>query len=155
MTKYARLTDAVANGDRTVIEVVESDPGKLFHPEIAKQFMSVPNATVPGSVKNGSTWTHPEPAEPEPPRAPARRLLLSPVEFKMLFASAERIAIRQRREGETPDLVIDDWFGILDDPRLTTVDLTRQDTKDGLAYLVAVGVLTAERKAEIEAGVPA
>lgn len=84
---------------------------------------------------------------------------VSPVEFKLLFTSAERLEIKRHRLGDeaatpalAPDAIIGDWFDIIDDPRLTTVDLALQSTQDGLAYLVSKGIITEARMAEILTG---
>jgi len=162
VTKFARLTDADVSGDRLVVEITDNDPEGRFHPSIAAQFIQVPDQTALGSVKNGQAWTHPEPAaisEPAEP-VPAYRTKISPVEFKMLFAVSERLAIRAIREYAGADpaqrqaaLVIDDWFDILDDPRLTMVDLALPQPQDGLDFLVSTSVLTAERRDEIGKGI--
>jgi hypothetical protein len=48
--------------------------------------------------------------------------------------------------------VVQDFFEIINDPRLTHVDLGLQSTQDAMSYLVAVNLLTAERRAEILLG---
>lgn len=73
----------------------------------------------------------------------------SPVEFMLLFTSTERVAIKARR---ATDPVIDDWLDIIEDSRLTEVDLALQSTQDALAYLVSLDILTDERKGEILGG---
>lgn len=78
-----------------------------------------------------------------------RSHLVSPLQFKLCFTSEERLAIRAALES---DPVISDWFEIIEDPRLTQVDLSLQSTKDGIAYLVSKGILTEDRAAEILAG---
>lgn len=71
---------------------------------------------------------------------------VSPIQFKMLFTSAERVSIQPLKQ---TDDIIKDWFEILDDPRLTHVDLSLKSTQDGLSYLVALGIITEIRKQEI------
>lgn len=95
------------------------------------------------------------------PLSPAYRLQLSPVEFKMLFTPAERVAIRQARSyvGDDPAkaeaaLFIDDWWSIIDDPRLSTVDLTLGSTVEGIEYLVSAGLIASGRCDEITRGLP-
>ncbi|MDX1729871.1 MAG: hypothetical protein R3184_01910 [Aurantimonas coralicida] len=160
MGKYARLASSDSEGNRTVIEVLDGAPADRVHPDLASEFISVPDATVPGSVKNGQAWTHPDPVEPAAP-TPAYRRQISPVEFKMLFTSAERIAIRMARSYDGDDtaqrqaaLVIDDWWGIVDDPRLTAVDLNLPQTQEGLDFLVSAEILTPARRADIGLGMP-
>lgn len=85
-----------------------------------------------------------KPAEPVP--VPPQ---VSPVEFKLLFTAAERVAIKAARAA-TP--VIDDFFSIIEDPRLTHVNLGLQSTRDALAYLETEGLITTERRGQILAG---
>lgn len=75
---------------------------------------------------------------------------VSPVEFKLLFTAPERVAIKTAR---ATDPVIDDFYDIVEDPRLTFVDLGLQSTKDAIGYLQSKGLLTAERAAVILTGV--
>lgn len=168
MTIFARLAPADQNGDRHVLEIADApDAASLaerFHPTIASQFITAPNATLPGSIKNGATWTHRDPVEEEETEVAAlpRLLQVSPPTFLLLFTPQERIAIRAARNyagADAPMLmikaVLDDWFSIVDDPRLQYVDLALQATKDGLAFLVSVALLTEERRSEILIGVAA
>lgn len=90
----------------------------------------------------------PAPAEPTPD-VPAA-ITVSPMEFKLLFTATERVAIKAAR---ATDAVIDDFFDIVDDPRLTLVNLSLQSTKDAIAYLAAQSLVTEERATEILTGV--
>lgn len=73
---------------------------------------------------------------------------VSPVQFKLLWTSAERISLRSLR---TSDVVLQDFFDIIEDPRLTAVDLYLQSTQDGVTYavnaLVTAGTIPAENAA--------
>lgn len=86
------------------------------------------------------------------PGAPIQSLIdtvnmsVSPVEFKLLFTSSERIAIAAAR---ADDLILNDFYSILDDPRLTKVDLSLSYTRQGIDYLVFKGLITEERKNQI------
>jgi hypothetical protein len=75
---------------------------------------------------------------------------ISPVEFKLCFTPQERIAIKAAR---ATDPVLEDAFDILDDPRLTFVDLTLASTQGLIDYCVAQGHVTDERAVQIKAGV--
>lgn len=75
---------------------------------------------------------------------------VSPVQFKLLFAPAERVAIAVAKAA---DPVLQDFFSIVDDPRLTFVDLGLQSTKDAVAYLVGKKLITQARSVEILDGV--
>lgn len=78
----------------------------------------------------------------EPPK-------VSPVEFKLLFTAGERVAIKAARAS---DPVIDDFFSIIEDPRLTHVNLGLQSTQDALGYLETKGLITDARRVQILAG---
>lgn len=74
---------------------------------------------------------------------------VSPIEFKLLFSAQERVAIKAARQ---TDPVIEDFFSIVEDPRLTHVNLALQSTQDALTYLEVNGFITTERRQEILAG---
>lgn len=83
------------------------------------------------------------------PQAVAQGVKVSPVEFTLLFTATERVAIKAARPA---DPVIDDFLDIVEDPRLTFVDLGLQSTKNALTYLAAQNLIAAERQAAILAG---
>jgi len=84
----------------------------------------------------------PEPLAPTPPK-------VSPVEFKLLFTPAERVAIKAARSA---DPVIDDFYDIIEDPRLTHVDLGLASTQAALGYLASQGLIEETRVAVILSG---
>lgn len=110
MTKYARMSAEDVNGIRMALEVIVLDggqtPADIFHPDIAAQFIQAPNATLPGSTKQGATWTHPDPPEPvEPvePELPAPAYYLPKVTWEARLSNeafaaldAVRINVRNR-----------------------------------------------------------
>ena len=75
---------------------------------------------------------------------------LSPVQFKMCFTAQERLAVKGLL---ATDAVLADAYSILDDPRLTTVDLSLASNQAMIDYLVTLGVLTSDRAAQVKAGV--
>ncbi|MFD0669729.1 hypothetical protein ACT80S_18565 [Ramlibacter sp. MAHUQ-53] len=132
-------------------DIAPGNPAELYHPDIAAYYAT----EVPDDAENGDGWVNgqlvkPAPVAPvvEPPAAPVFAKV-SPVEFKLLFTPQERVAIKLER---ATDPVIDDFFDIVDDPRLTHVDLGLQSTQDALSYLVAQGLVTAERRTAILSG---
>lgn len=144
MSKSARIIDGVA------VDVVVGDPAEFFHPDIATQFEPVP-ADVEGGWRRDldtGAWSAPALIEPIPTVAEAPKV--SPVQFKLLFSPQERVAMKEARNA---DLVIDDFFDIVEDPRLTFVDLGLQSTRDAIAYLVAKNLLTQARADEVLSGV--
>lgn len=140
MANFARIINDVAVD-------VSTDPANSFHPDIARQFEPVPDEVQVGWIRKDGQWSAPAPApQPEPtPTYPK----VSPVEFKLLFTSQERVAIKAAR---ATDPVIDDLYDIVEDPRLTFVDLGLQSTQDALAHMVAQGLLTEDRRSEILSG---
>ena len=144
MSKQARIVDDVA------VDVVSGDPAEMFHPDIAAQFEPIPDNVETGWRRDPQTdaWSAPAPVEPQP-EPPAEASKVSPVEFKLLFSAQERVAIKAAR---ATDPVIDDFFAIVEDPRLTHVNLGLQSTQDALAYLEAKGLITTDRRVQILAG---
>jgi len=76
----------------------------------------------------------------EPPKVTS----VSPIEFKLRFTAPERVAIYQ-----STDLIVKDFVSLLDDVRLTKVDLTLQANIDALGYLASLDLIAPERIAEI------
>ena len=140
MTNFARIINNVAVD-------VSTDPAHCFHPDIAAQFEPVPDEVQAGWIRTDGQWSAPAPTpQPEPePTYPK----VTPVEFKMLFASAERIAIKEAR---ATDPVVDDYFDIVEDPRLQVVDLGLHSVQEGVHYLQSTGILTEDRVSQILAG---
>jgi len=133
-------------------DVAQGNPGELFHPDIAAFF----DTDVPDEAANGDGWVNGELIKPElviapPPEIPhALSPKVSPVEFMLLFTSPERVAIKALRQ---TDPIIDDLLDIIEDPRLTFVDLGLGSTVSAIDYMIYVGVVAAERKAEILTGI--
>lgn len=131
-------------------DVAQGNPADLFHPDIAVFF----DTDVPDDAANGDGWVNGELIKPELVIAPvvlatvAARV--SPVEFMLLFTSPERVAIKALRQ---TDPIIDDFLDIIEDPRLTFVDLGLGSTVSAIDYLIYVGLVAPERKAEILTGV--
>lgn len=140
MTNYARTINEVA------VDVC-TDPANCFHPDIAREFVVVPDEVQAGWIRKDGQWSAPAPA-PQPEPVPVYPKV-TPVEFKMLFTSAERIAIKEAR---TTDPVIDDYFDIVEDPRPQVVDLGLHSVQEGIHYLQTTGILTEDRVSQILAG---
>lgn len=134
MSNFARIiNDAVVD--------VSSNPAEQFHPSIAADFQPVPDEVRQGWKHVNGTWQAPEqPVAPPGPAAP--RPQVSPIQFKLLWASPERLTLKAARAS---DPVLDDFFDIIEDPRLTHIDLGLTSTQQGIDYcmskLVAANVL--------------
>lgn len=96
----------------------------------------------------------PEVIEPEvvPPK-------ISPIAYKMLWTIQERVGLKAMRN---TDPVIDDLMQLVDDPRMTTVDLNLQSVQGAIQYCLAklaeAGIIeqtqVQSRFAEILTGIP-
>jgi hypothetical protein len=141
--KYAWIENNV------IRDIANDNPAELFHADIAKYYdVEVPDYVLNGATLADGAWVNPAPIEyvasaPIPTEAPK----VSPIEFKLLFSSTERIAIKT-----SIDPIVQDFYEITSDPRLTHVDLGLKSTKDAIAYLVGIGVLTKDRADTILAG---
>lgn len=143
MSKYAYIVNNVA------VNVVTGNPNDFFHPDIAIKFEIVPIEVEIGWRRSQDTGTWMAPEIVSPAQTVTATMKVSPVEFKLLFTSQERVTIKAARD---TDPVIDDFYDIVADPRLTHVDLGLKSTKDALAYMVNIGLIAAERQDEILAG---
>ncbi|WAJ26846.1 hypothetical protein [Antarcticirhabdus aurantiaca] len=144
-----------------------TDPTPLFVP--GWMWVEAPEGTRQGATYDGSTFANPpEPEEPTTPPTPepARRLLLTPAEFRNSFSAFEEVAIVDFAAGvgapggddaqtKTIRRVVGVFFERLRDPHLQTVDLADPRNLAGLDLLVGAGILSAERRAAIAQGVPA
>lgn len=137
--------------DEVIRDLISGDPAELFHPDVAVLY----GTTVPENAERGDGWVKgklvkaptPEPVEPAPvePSYPK----VSPIEFKLLFTAQERVAMKVAREN---DPMLDDFFSIVDDPRLTFVDLGLASTQGALMYLTSLTLLAPGRMEEILTG---
>lgn len=73
--------------------------------------------------------------------------VVSAIQYKMLFTSAERIAAKA-----STDPVIMDLQELLNDPRTNSIDLSLQSISDALDYMTYIGLIVIGRKAEILTG---
>jgi len=132
-------------------DIAPGNPAELYHSDIAKFY----DAEVPDDAANGDGWVGGELVKPEPPVAqpteptPAPAPKVSPIEFKLLFTAPERVAIKAARAS---DPMVDDFMDIVEDPRLTHVDLGLQSTQDAVAYLAAQGLIGPDRVPQVLSG---
>ncbi len=135
-----------------VRDICHGNPDELYHPDVAQFY----DTDVPDDAENGDGWIDgqivkppdPVPVEPVPPEPVYPKV--SPVEFKLLFTSAERIAIKAAKE---TDPILEDFFEIVEDPRLTQVDLGLTSTQQAIQYLAGIGIIAQDRISIILSGV--
>jgi hypothetical protein len=83
----------------------------------------------------------------DPPLPLPDRVRLTRYEFRSRFTAAEKVAMY-----DSTDTMIRVF---LDDIQSAeNINVTEQDTIDGVAYLISVGLIAAGRDAEILAGIP-
>ncbi|GHA27628.1 hypothetical protein GCM10007989_24370 [Devosia pacifica] len=98
----------------------------------------------PGWASDGEGGWQAPATQPEfEPQAPVR--IDTPL-FLMRFTPQERIGIRQAAK---TDLVIEDWFAIINDPRLAYIELGDPNLTAGMGYLVQQELLTEARAQEV------
>lgn len=130
-------------------DVAPGNPAECYHPAIAIHYdTDVPDDVLPGARLVDGAWVNPAPAENVVPEAIAPRV--SPVEFKLLFSAPERVAIKAAR---ATDPVIDDFYDVVEDTRLTHVDLGLQSTRDAIDYLIGKELVAPARREVILSGV--
>lgn len=148
MTNYARIIDGLAVD-------VSTDPANCFHPLLAVEFVEVPDEVTHGWRLNGDAWQAPSGGAPVIPEAPPQvgNLAPTPPEFLLLLTLPERVAIRAA--GPT-DKVIEDILKMVDDPRVTFIDLTNPGVVEAINYLSTTEppLLTTERAARVLKGLP-
>lgn len=138
MTNYARIINDVAVD-------VSSNPAEQFHPDIAKDFVPVPDQVESGwSVSAGKWSPPPAPAEPITPAAVYPKV--SPIAFQMLFKVDELVAIDAAKE---TNAAIRIFWKLLDDPRTDFIDLNLEPVQAMLRNLEAEGLIGAGRAEEI------
>lgn len=143
MANFARIIDGVAID-------VSDNPEEHFHPDIAVEFVSVPDTVKAGWRLIDEEWIAPEvPSIPEVVVTPRE---VDQITFKLLFTSSERIAAKALRAS---DPAIDDFWTILDDPRTRSVDMRIPSIQAIIEHtLTACNVdNVAERKAQILQGI--
>ena len=138
--KYAWIENGI------IRDIAHDEPSKIYHPDIAKFY----DTEVPNDAENGDTFengvlTKKPVVEVAPIELVAPKTTeLSPIEFKLRFTAPERVAIYQ-----STDLIVKDFVSLLDDARLTKVDLNLQANIDALHYLASLNLLEEYRISEI------
>lgn len=143
MTTYARIIGGSA------IDVTTEDPKTIFHEDVASQFVTVPDTVENGDrIDSDGVWSKFAPAIVTP--AP---VIVTPAQFKMLMLAdlPEILPLK------STDDVLMAFFSVVDDPRLTEVNLSLASVQNGIKYcLQKIGrtdAQIAQRMSEILSGV--
>jgi hypothetical protein len=139
-TKYAWIENTY------IRDVCTQDPNELFHSDIAALY----NTVVSEEAEAGDFWVNDKLVKGTPPEVHVPPsilpIIVSAVSFKLLFTAEERATLKTNRP---TDVVIDDLFDIIEDPRLTEVNLSSETVQSSLTYFVTKGYITAARKQQI------
>lgn len=139
MSNFARIINNVAVD-------VSADPENCFHPDIAAEFVAVPDTVQAGWAKGADgKWSAPVTPEPEP--AAIVYPNVGPIAFQMLFTPAEMIAADELK---ATDKVLASFWKLIDDPRTDVVDLALEGVQNAIEY-----TLTAVKNAGVDVDVPA
>jgi len=146
MTTYARIVEGCA------VDITVDDPKTIFHEDIAAEFVPVPDGTEHGDrVDDAGNWTK-SAAQVEIVWV-SRPPIVTPAEFKMLMLADLPEIIPLKSSDDT----VSAFFSVVDDPRLTQVDLSLTSVQNGIKYcLTKIGrtdAQLAQRMSEILSGV--
>ncbi len=118
-----------------------SKDGRLNSQRPANGPMGKNETTSPPPQESGPWYWHGREWKSEPPRA-----RVGPVEFKLLFTSAERLKLKELRAS---DPALADFFEIIEDPRLQYIDLSLGSTAAGVDHCLSL-LINAEIISESE-----
>lgn len=145
MTNFAR----VVNG--TAVDV-STDPTTCFHPRIAAEFVEVPAKVTHGWVLANGKWTAPVTVVSDPVTPVVLgNMTPTPPEFLLLLTLIERVEIRAAR---ATNPVADDLLRMVDDTRVTVIELSNPGVQESINYLAALDppLLSPERAARVLSG---
>ena len=130
-------------------DTTSGDVNELFHPDVASQFVSCPNAVEDGWVLTGSKWAAPVPyIAPDPvinPTPPSR--VLTKLQYMELFTDEELATIYSTAKSVVQIEVWLEKFKLAQE-----IDLDYPPTIAGLAALEGAGLIGVGRAAEILLG---
>lgn len=143
---------AWADQNNTIRDVCQGNPAECYTPEVAAYYTTeVGDDIVNGATWDGSKWVNPPAPPAPPPPVPQYSKTMTPIEFRLLFISAERIAIKTAAK---TDPIVEDFWSIINDPELTQVNVADAQIIEALDYLVTIAILTQARETTILLGKP-
>jgi|GEM_PF-1001597 len=160
--KYARIINDQA------VDVVDGDPTEFFHPDLAVDFIGVPDEVVAGSRMEEGQWIAPD----APPPAPVPVIQMAIIDFLRLFEGEEldgfnaleaqckaltQVDYDAAREGDQGKMAVVGFKRFLtfyNALRAGLIELNHAETVQGLSLLVPLGVLTPARLARVLSGKP-
>lgn len=134
--KYAQIVQNIVHG------VYEYDPLPPFAPNIVMIPLDTDSPVQPGWLYEGEEFVEPQPAPVESPTKITRLAFLS------RFTDAEAIAIDLASFGTTVEAAtLRRYMAKVN--AATFIDLSREDTRQGVEALEVIGILAEGRAAEI------
>lgn len=134
--------------NETARDISDGDPTTLYHPEVAARY----DTEAPDDARNGWGYVRGEWAPPPTPTEPpatspaAAPPVVSAIRFKIRFKLQELITIKAAR---ATNPVVDTLWELVEDQRITTIDMGLPFVQDGLRYLESQGLIGPGRADEI------
>lgn len=130
--KYARIVSD------TAVDVRTESPEGVFTPDVAAQFVKVPDQVQDGWTFKDGVWSAPPEPTPVPPPTPepAKIPLIGPIAFQLLFTPAELVACDAAK---ATDAQVRIFWKLLDDPRTDVVDRNIPSAQEAIKHLEEAG----------------
>ena len=136
--RYARIVN------HTTVDVRTEPPEGFFAPEVAAEFVTVPDQVENGWQLVNGEWQAPAPPEPAPTPEPTPEPIpiIGPIAFQMLFTVDELAALEAAKDTDPKVRV---FSKLLDDPRTDEINRNLPQVQDYLRYCEASGYLSSDR----------
>jgi len=133
--------------DNTVVDTCVDDPKTIFHKDVAENY----NVMIANEIGTGATLVDDEwqNIQIQQTHDEEDRYMLSPIEFKLCFTPQERVAIKAASE---TDAILQDAYSLMDDQRLTFVNMHTRSVIELIDYLESCGLITQDRAIDIKSG---
>ena len=133
--------------DNTVVDTCVADPKTIFHKDVAENY----NVMIANEIGTGATLVDDEwqNIQIQQTHDEEDRYMLSPIEFKLCFTPQERVAIKAVSE---TDAILQDAYSLVDDQRLTFVNMHTRSVIELIDYLESCGLITQDRAIDIKSG---
>jgi len=124
MTNFARIINNVAVD-------VSANPAECFHPTIAAEFVSVPDAVQHGWMRTDGKWAAPAVADASTPVLAT----ITPLQFKLLWTADERLGTVTLRAS---DALVADFMSLIEDPQRESIDLNLPSVQAGILRILTL-----------------
>lgn len=124
MAIYGRISS-----NNTVLEICDGDPTVRFHPDIAGDFITLPDNAAPGDTYENDTLTKYVPPTPEPVDPMDADPQISLTAFNLKLTRSERIALKTLRSSNDS---VDDLMSMIESTGLRLADTEDKALLQGL-----------------------